>query len=612
MVNNLKERGDPAERVPTRVVGELRRHVFGWMLLVALVPLAVMAAEGYLYGKQAIVQKTEEHLTSVLMSRRALVDQWVQQRFAEVNILAASPSIARCCRHFRALSEAEIESETTVLLDAVCRGISAYEHLGVYDASWNLIAASGSTPVSSMGPAPDELKTKIAAGDGTFVGMPTLDENGEVLLHVGRTIGMSGGKVGALYAAINITKGLTPLLQDRSGLGETGKTYLASEDLYFLTEPLNDGHSLALKKRVPELASIPRDAALVVRRYEDYLGNGVVYVFSQLEQPNWVLVAEMDVSEANEWLNVLARRAAITAVVTILALLVVATWISNRLGRPLAELAQVAQRIRAGHVEERLGPMRAAEAEEVRNAFNQMLDELRVKQQELVRTATLAYVGELTTSIVHEMRNPLSSVKMNLQALKRKVGDDPKYVELAEIATSQAQRLETMLDDLLQYGRPLQLKPESITFSGITHRVLPLVEEHTRSKSIIVKVEDNTDNSMVHADPEYMCRALTNLLTNAVQASSEGASIVVRGDVLNGASKRFSIAVLDSGTGLSSEVQHHLFKPFYTTKPGGTGLGLANVRKIVEMHGGSVRAENRPAGGTEFTVTLPMGPRVQT
>ena len=595
---------------PSRVTGELRRRLMGWMMLIALLPITIMAAEGYFYGTQAVREKTDEHLRSVLASRRDLVDGWMRQRLAELKILTMSPSIARCCSHFTTLSENEIEHETTILLDAVVHGIVGYEHLGVYDTNWNLIAASGPSAVPSKEAIPQQVRDAITEADGFVLASPTVSASGDVVIHVGRPVQNAGGKVGALYAAINITKGITPLLHDRNGLGHSGKVYIVDRGGTILTEPIAGAPAVAFKKPAPayitNVQAAPTEGVQEIYTNEAVdSGTQVLFGTTQIPNVDWTLVVEFDAREANQWLTVMARRTAVTALGTILVLFGVATWISGRLGKPLEELARVAQRIRQGHVNERLGPMSGAEAEEVRIAVNQMLDELRSKQAELVQSEKLASIGELTTSIVHEMRNPLSSVKMNLQAIRRRLADDANYAELADIATSQARRLEAMLDDLLSFGRPMKLTRKPLSFHRIAQHAVDSVAEQTQSNKIRITIVDKTKEATFLADEEYLCRTLTNLLMNAIQASPSNATVELVAECPE-PRDGISIRVLDNGHGLSEEVLAHLFNPFYTTKPNGTGLGLFNVRKIAELHGGSIRAQNRRDGGAEFILHLPL------
>lgn len=596
-----------ADTRPTRILGELRRRVLGWMLLISIAPLTVMALQGYHCGMQAITETTHQHLLSVVQARSSLITAWLRQREAELDVLAASPSIARCCAHFAQLSDAEITAETSMLLRAVEKGLGTYDLLCVYDGGWNVVARSHASHEKEAVVIPAQIRAKIEAGETFVIESPHMNSGGTMGFYLAKAIANhSGERVGAIIADLNITRGLSSLVQERAGLGATGKTFILDKDNQILTEPL-PGEAMVTRPYTREMTSAlsAAERPSSIGEYTDYRDERVLYTTAYIPTVDWLLVLELDKREANAWLDTLARRAGETGLATLVALVIVALWISNRLGRPLAELARVAQRIRSGATEERLGPMSGAEAEEVRQAFNEMLDDLREKQQQLIRAATLAYVGQLTSSIVHEMRNPLSSIKMNIQALKRKVQEESTYSELAEIADSQVRRVETMLDELLQFGRPVELHREPTSFKELSVLALTVVKDTAAASSVLIRVEDHTGGVTTRLDREYVCRALTNLLTNAIQASPANSEVRLVGRVA-GDKQRSVIEVYDCGVGISNDGRERLFLPFFTTKSNGVGLGLANAKKIVELHGGGISATNNAERGSVFTVTLPL------
>lgn len=593
---------------PPRVLGELRRRVLGWMLLLALAPMAVMTIQGYHCAVQAISEKTRDHLLSLLNSRRSVVETWVHQRQSELDVLASSPSVARCCAHFAEMTEAEIDAEVTMMLRDILNRVDAYDDISVFGANGNVIAnVSRRHPAGGAAVSHNAQKRAMDAKSES-IGPPIRAADGHVTVQVIRPLFKGKTHVGAILATLDLTKGLDPLLQDRAGMGKTGKVYLTTRNGAILTEPFTGMTPVALRQQVgSEYLALAKAKTPEITDLTDYRGHEVLGGARPVAGTDWLLVAEQDRWEADAWLITLLYRAAITGAITIAVLVLVTLWISDRLGRPLRDLAQVARSIRAGEVEARLGPLPGAEAEEVRRTFNEMLDDLREKQRQLVLSATLASVGELSSSVAHEMRNPLSSIKMNLQALRRKVEDDPDYAELAQIAAEQAQRVETMLDDLLQYGRPVELHKQLTGFQELAEAALEVVGDKARSKDVRIEVRDELGGATLAVDREQMCRALTNLLANAIQAVAPGRSVCIAATLRNGSTPGAAqLEVSDTGPGLSTEALERAFKPFFTSKTNGTGLGLANVKKIIELHGGSVAAANRPGGGAVFTITLPM------
>jgi len=397
-----------------------------------------------------------------------------------------------------------------------------------------------------------------------------------------------------------------PMLADSSGLRPHTKVYLLTHEGRYVSKPTRELRLLTEEQGLPE--PIVEGVIEKVLRYRDCSGNRVLGISVAMPALGWVLVAESDEAEAFAWMRTLRLRALWTGVATLCVVFVLALRSSRRLLVPMRRLAQTARRIADGHWQERVGHLKGAEPEEVGRAFNSMLDELAAVQKRLVQSASLSAVGELSARVVHEMRNPLSSVKMNLKALREQVKDDPTYSELAEIAAGQAERLEHMLNDLLQYGKPLDLRKESLRFKDLAGDVTAALAHQADARRVELKVRDNTDGRTFAAAREQIVRAVTNLVDNAIRVSPEKSTVELAA-VATGkmAETAIAISVRDAGSGIPREVMPKLFKPFFTTRGDGTGLGLANVRKIAEMHGGEVDAENLPEGGAKFTLTLPIG-----
>lgn len=601
--------------------GGLTSRVLVWMMLLAFVPMAIMTGQGYHCAREAILEETNEHLLSLATSRSALVSTWFAQRFSEIDVIASSPSVARCCAHFANLSEEDIDREATVMLRAVLGRVDSYDGIAVLGAD-GAVVARVSRDGTDTGDAGAYVRTGgILAADGEIEMLrPELDGNGNVVLFIGRHIQSGGSRQGLVVAKLNLTRGLEPLLHDRAGLGETGRTYLAWVDrsassraeskdaahsVQILTEPLPNMDRVAMRRPLPDAIAargLPGQVEHV--EYTDERGKAVWARLAAVALFPMEVIVEQDVDEALAWIDVLLRRVAVTGAVTFLVILVVAVWTSRKLGEPLRVLARVAQNVTTGNAQDRVGPLSGTEAEDVRKAFNTMLDELAAQQRELVRTATLASVGELSSSIVHEMRNPLSSIKMNLQSLLRTVESDPGYRELADIAIAQVARLERMLNDLLQYGRPVEIRRQPMRFDDLARSAISLTVDQASKNRVRVVVEDELNDTALFVDSELMCRALTNLVLNGIEAAPQGGLVTVRGR--RDADERAIVEVIDTGSGISSETLDQVFQPFFTTKPAGTGLGLANVRKIVELHGGSVTAGNGNGGGAVFAIRLPL------
>ena len=585
----------------------LRSRVFTACILISIAPLTIVAYQGYHCGRMAIMDLTRLHVLSVAEARHTMITSWLNERIDDISALVSLPIV---------VSEVELLNEerntaAAGLLEGILRSQSRgdiYESLTILDAEWNILAESepGLHPDASF--ATPAFREHVRNIKQVYFGEAHIHDDREVGVHLGSAITSSHGEtVGFLVGNMNITSSLTPLLQDRSGLWQTGKAYIVDADFRILTEPFYKGGGIAFQAQSETSKQEWRkgEETEYVHVYNDFLAHEVIGIALPLQAYGWAVVVEVDTDESMQWVRTLLFRATLLLLAVLAVVIFVSVWLSRLLGRPLMQLAAVTHRVSEGHTHERLGRMNLEEAEEVRCAFNRMLDELRDKEEELVRSATLATVGELTSRVVHEMRNPLSSVKMNFQALERSMEQNPENRELAEIATSQLTRLESMLNELLQYGRPLELSREPVDVETLIDAAVSETRESSLERQVDVKAEIQPGVGNIWVDIEQFKRVLVNLVKNAVEASPKGGQVEIHAQSAGSPIEDVVIEVIDTGSGIRDEHQKLLFKPFFTTKSEGIGLGLANVKKIVSLHSGHISARNGRSVGAVFTVTIP-------
>jgi PAS domain S-box-containing protein len=233
------------------------------------------------------------------------------------------------------------------------------------------------------------------------------------------------------------------------------------------------------------------------------------------------------------------------------------------------------------------------------------LTELSALQQQMQLKENLAALGELSAGIAHEFKNALATISGYAQMIRAEelTGEAGDY---ADRILEQTRNITHVVTEFLKYARPLEIGSEAVGLEAVVERVVSDIAE--AKPTVKVRAEGVFGN--VAGDEGLLRQALLNLVRNAAEACAEtagGGQVVLKGEVLraeDGGTQR--ILVADNGPGIEEAGLSKLFRPFYTTKADGTGLGLAVVQKIIVQHGGQVEARNRPEGGAVFTVTLPM------
>jgi PAS domain S-box-containing protein len=231
----------------------------------------------------------------------------------------------------------------------------------------------------------------------------------------------------------------------------------------------------------------------------------------------------------------------------------------------------------------------------------------RVKMETKIRESErMAYIGQITTSLSHEIRNPLSAVKMNLQILKKNpqiTGNDQRRID---ISAREVNRLEGILKELLDFAKPLKIKREKGQLNDLLSTSIDLLEMKFREENmnILVRLDPRMPKMMI--DCEKMVQAFINILLNALEASPAEATIEITSAFEPDTKQAASVVIADQGAGVSEEHLADIFKPFFTTKSKGTGLGLSNAHRIIEAHNGRIEVANRNPRGAYFKVLLPV------
>ncbi len=226
------------------------------------------------------------------------------------------------------------------------------------------------------------------------------------------------------------------------------------------------------------------------------------------------------------------------------------------------------------------------------------------QQRAVERSEQLAAVGELAASIAHEVRNPLAGMKGALEMLGRHLSADPSRAEVVDEIMAQIVRLEHLVRDLLTYARPRPLSRQPVELHHLLDRVLRMVQEEGTGVAIQVDRDYHLDAARLMADPQQLEQVFLNLVQNAIQAMEAGGGLAV---TTRREGETVTIAFADTGRGIAPADMRRIFQPFYTTRHRGSGLGLAIVRKILEVHGGSIEMDSEMGRGTTARVILPAG-----
>ena len=292
------------------------------------------------------------------------------------------------------------------------------------------------------------------------------------------------------------------------------------------------------------------------------------------------------------------------AAVVILLVGLISHLIGRNLTNPIKDLVQFTRKVAGGNLNEQYEAKTHDEIGDLTVAFNQMTRDLRDSRNELISAERLATAGKMAASFAHEIRNPLSSMRMLAQMLMRKQDlPESKQKQSMQYILEEIERIDVIVKGFMDFAHPAVLDSAPHNLNQVLQEVLDLMEANLNHHQISLIKKFAPDLPPISLDRDKLKQAFMNIVLNAMDAMPEGGTLEIL--TLQGSDK-VRIDVVDTGVGIPPEGLNRLFEPFFTTKSQGTGLGLANAKRVLEQHGGDIRSKSVVGQGTTMSLWLPL------
>ena len=346
----------------------------------------------------------------------------------------------------------------------------------------------------------------------------------------------------------------------------------------------------------PDRTSVTRDVTINGKPYK------VFYLPLELGR-FFCLLRPMDaISEAKRTLTwyMLSISVLVTGLVALISHL-----IGRNLTNPIKVLVDSTTRVATGNLDEPCEIKTHDEIGDLAAAFNQMTRDLKQSRDKLLQAERLATAGKMSASFAHEIRNPLSSMRMLAQMLMQKPEMAvEKHQQSLRYILEEIERIDVIVKGLMDFARPTALNLVKQPIAPVLQAVLALMEANLSHHQIELMLDVSPETPEIEFDSDKLKQAFMNVVLNAMEAMPEGG--VLKVSTIIDENNSVGIKVADTGVGIPDEDLAHLFEPFFTRKTKGTGLGLANVKRIFEEHGGRVEIESVLGEGTTVLMALPM------
>lgn len=610
-LDRLSSSGRSAGENP--LAGPLGRRLLGWFLVFSLVPLLLSNMVGYLESEQIIEGLVRRQLGAIAEAEAQHVRDQLSRSLADLRALAVG-------NEFLAAGAANLGGRggrpDGQMVDVADReAIGEYlqrKHgeLSEFDAL--ILQGSDGALLAFSGPGDPSLyrSASRAIPPPSFQAIGPATSDGRSRFRLTAPVTELDGDPSAYLAGVIGPSGMEHFLEIPEHLAGSIESFVVDE----MGRPLFVSHVHGeLDFGAPLSTPLLSQESRTFAQYTDREGSDVIGTSVPIGDLSWRYVAEFPVKDALGPLVRLRRISLLMAVLFAAVLLVSAWLVTGGIVAPVRELVSATRRVGSGEFDVRVEAEERDEIGELARAFNEMTGRLKtaaarveeLHKREIERANQLATVGELASGVAHEIKNPVVGIANGLDLVKREVSQHEKLAPIIEEMSRQLERIESAIRDLLAFARPGEPNIASVEAREVVERAVRLVQPAAERAGVEVRTDVGSEGAVLRADEELLRQALVNLLMNAVQATPAGGRVCLplrlRGDHV-----RFR--VVDTGKGIHAEDLDDVFKPFFTTRHSGTGLGLPITREIVERHGGSISVESSLGEGTTFTVDLPLRP----
>ncbi len=589
--------------------------------LFALVPLCALGAFSLRTAEELVLNMVTNQVEQVARDKGALLERWISERKADIAVVAGSIILASG-------GPEEIEAYLRLVREnyRVYSGISVVSRDGkvIYTTSreafipeetaWVREAAEGNLHMSDIAFNPERNESFFRVSAPLTGGTPEVE----------RIVSATVGTNTILSAILSVS------------LGETGECYLVDRDGMFLAhkEPRR-----ILTESIAQSESFKNIFNRAGNRitYVDYRGIEVIGASARVEGTEWALVVEQDRDEAFRSADSLRRTIFVVIGLSIFGALIFAWLLSRYVADPIRKLSEAAKQVAVGeydridvktHRNDEIGLLYRAfadMAEQLRHRQHSLEEqvflreaelketgvELRKTQQAAARSQQLASLGQLAAGVAHEIRTPLTSLKLFLESVAAEIEISGEFEEDFQVAMKQIRRMEATINRFLDFARPQEPIMTHIHPVELIEEALLVVGPKARQQETVIRMELPSSLPCVRGDRKQLGEVLVNLMVNALEAMAARGAITIgakeeRMTGGGGAGQYIRMDIEDTGPGISEESVPKLFDPFFTSKATGTGLGLSIVYGIIRRHGGDVRLQTHAGRGTVFSVFLPV------
>ncbi len=554
---------------------------------------------------QESIQKTilDRNFEFTIRSTR-LVDFKLNTARDIINFQVKNPSIYQ-------MSKSPVE----LAINTIVQEFDLFNKISVIDTVGKVIATTAFDDQSSATFAANGVMANVMRGV-SYRSDVYVSEEHLPMLDIAEPIKLYDDVVGALYAVVDL-KAMWDLVQENV-VGSKGEAFIFNRAGVYIahSDPKKVYAKQTFKNReIIDKIALEMNGQLI---YTTDDGIEMVAAYAPIGQYGWGAMIQQPTSEAFAPAHSMRLRIIQFMFGTILLASLIAYLYSKWIVRPVDHLVQGMERFSQGELNYRVEKVSNDEIGTLAENFNDMADRLIEYQNTLKRTERLETLSKLASVLSHEIRNPLNSMVINMQILKREFSKEPlnraRVENFYHILAAEIKRVDQLVSDFLLIARPQKLEKTKTALNDLLDEVLVLHSAEALKKGVRIEREYEKKPVCVEVDPGKMKQAFLNLVINAIQAMPGGGKLTIElknSDSVSKVKQKLKgsyakISFKDTGTGIKKEDMSKIFDFYFSTKENGTGLGLAIVQQIIDDHQGKIAVQSKVNHGSTFILYLPQ------
>ncbi len=576
----------------------IRKTLLTAFLCVGLIPAIVLASLAFVKASEAVQAEIERNLTVQAAGIAADIDSTMFERLQNAATWSRLDIMQDMQIH-------DVDKRLSRLLADLQSGYrDVYLNLSCVDTTGRIISSSAVELVGQRVQSKPSWLDIPLSGVNVQLEMPERKDSPSAVMRIPIPAAFTAGTLGQLRLTLD-WRALDKILdQAASGgrmlaiLDRDGRLIAASKALrgrsdfpdLRLADWRHAGGAVAVRSGAPLSHSDVIIGVAMSRGYADVASFG------------WTTLVIQPVDQALAPVQRMGQIFLALLGVIVLLTLCMAAWVSREIARPIVALTSLTRSYMRNKVV--LAPPIAGGGEvgELSLAFVQMVRDIDLSQQNLVRASKLAVVGEMAAIIAHEVRTPLGIIRSSAQMLQRESDISVEGLELVGFIDSETERLNRLVSAMLDTARPRIPSYGQVDMHDLVNYSIAMLSAQAAKKQVAVSASLQAFDPVIECDEEQMTQVLLNLLMNGLQILQNGGliEVAVRADARN-----LHIEIADDGPGIDPAERARVFEAFFFKREGGIGLGLAIVQQIIVAHGGDIEAAESRLGGALFRIRLP-------